>query len=104
MESIMQAKEVKSFNDFDFQKHPNIVFDKIAKCRFSNGYGLSVINGECAYCDEDTFEVAILHNDKITYCTPLTNDVLGYQSKEDIDALIETVSGWKKNQFCKKDL
>jgi len=44
---------------------------------------------------KDDWEVAIIKGDKdkweITYDTPITNDVLGYQTKEDINKLIVTV-------------
>lgn len=90
-------QSVKTFEDLEFQPHPYQVagFREMAQCEFVNGYGLSIVNGSNAYCDSKTYEVAILHNGKITYDTPLTNDVLAYQSKEDINKLIEIVRHYK---------
>lgn len=59
-----------------------------ASLELPNGYGISVVHGEYTYSDENTFEVGILHNGKLCYDTPITNDVLGYQTPEDIVNII----------------
>ena len=80
---------MKTFKDLEFKNHPNaFIFSKQAIISFDNDYGLSIINGEGAYCDEHTFEVAILFKDKLTYNTDITNDVLTYQSEEDINDIM----------------
>lgn len=96
---VKQYTDVNTFDDLKFKSHPNNRGGKIAQCRFPNDYGLSVINGEGAYCTADTFEVAILHDGGITYNTPLTNDVLSTQSKEDINLLIKEVKSWDKDRY-----
>lgn len=96
---VKQQTDVSTFDDLMFYSHPNDRGGKIAQCRFLNDYGLSVINGEGAYCTADTFEEAILHDGGITYNTPLTNDVLSTQSKEDINLLIKEVKSWDKDQY-----
>jgi len=69
---------------------------------FPGGYGLSVVRFRypgsriySSYTDDNTFEVAILKGTKdqweICYNTELTNDVLGYQTKEDINRIIKHV-------------
>ncbi len=70
-----------------------------AHYKFPNGYGISVIRSFYSYSDEDTYEVAIIHNDDITYSTPLTNDVLSYQTPEDINKLLEIIEKWNHNQY-----
>lgn len=61
-----------------------------AGIHFENGYGISVIRTEYAYCDYQTYEVAILDKDgHVCYDTPITNDVLGYQTEEDITRIME---------------
>lgn len=96
---VKQQTDVNTFDDLKFYSHPNNRGGKIAQCRFPNDYGLSVINGEGAYCTADTFDVTILHDGGITYNTPLTNDVLSSQSKEDINLLIKEVKSWDKDQY-----
>lgn len=79
----------KQFKDLEFKNHslqPN--FNKHVTYTLDNGYGVSIVNGSSAYCGNDTYEVAILKDDEITYDTEFTNDVLGHQSPEDIDKLL----------------
>ena len=59
---------------------------------FSNGYGISVITGSASYSNASRpFEVAVLKGteDKydICYDTPITNDVLGYLSSNQVATL-----------------
>ena len=67
---------------------------------FPGGYGLSVVrfltpSGFYSYTDDNTWEVAILKGDKdnweICYDTEITDDVLGYQTEEDINRIIKHV-------------
>lgn len=75
------------------------MFDQQAIVNFDNGYGISVINGQDAYCDGDTFEVAIVKDGRICYDTPLTCDVLGYQTPEDITDVMKTLQQYERNQY-----
>ena len=66
------------------------------KYQFPNGYGASVIQGEFSYGgDEGLFELAVFGPDgHLTYDTPITDDVLGYLTEEDVVktlALIEAL-------------
>ena len=83
------------FSDLDFQPHPN--WDGVqAKYFFENGYGVSVIQSSQSYggCD-GLYEVAVIqgNSDKwqITYDTPITGDVLGWQTPQDIDDVLNRV-------------
>lgn len=79
-----------TFEDLKFYPHENaFCFDSHAVLEFPNGYGLSVVNGECAHCDKNTYEVAILWRGEIDYSTDLTDDVLSYQTPEDITKVME---------------
>ena len=56
---------------------------------FENGYGVSLIQES----DGETFEIAVLsHKDskyvRLTYDTPVTNDVIRYATVDDVDRLI----------------
>ena len=87
------------FKDLLFEKHKKYYFNSHAVHQFPNGYGVSVIDGYCAYCDNGTYEVAILKNGEICYDTPLTNDVLTYQTPEQIDEILKEVESYEKDQF-----
>lgn len=90
-------KNINGFQDLKFRQHPNDISGTIAQCEFENGYGLSIVNGDYAYCTEGTYEVAILHNGEITYNTPLTDDVLIDVSPSEINTLIKVVKSFNKD-------
>lgn len=69
------------------------------KVHFPNGYGVSIVNHEYAYCDENTYELAVLKNDKLYYKTPITYDVLGHQTKEQITKIMEELQSYEINQY-----
>ena len=81
--------DFKTFEDIDFTPHHGGVAGKIM---FDNGYGASVIRHQHSYGGKNgLYELAVLDNDgKLTYDTPVTNDVIGYLSpKEVTDYLIQ---------------
>ncbi len=68
--------------------------------RFPNGYGASVIDGDLFYTSGGTFELAVLAYEPgaaddagaITYDTPITSDVLGYQTWPEIEAALDAIA------------
>lgn len=67
-----------------------------AKVFFQNGYGASVIYGYGVYgTDEAPYELAIIKgNDEdfeIIYDTPITDNVVSYQTAEQITELLEKI-------------
>ncbi len=79
----------KEFKDLEFKMHTIFpMLNTHAELELDNGYGISVINGSSAHCCADTYEVAILKDGEITYTTSITDDVLGYQSEDDINELL----------------
>ena len=73
----------KTFEDIDFQPHWGGIIGKIM---FENGYGASVIRTTHSYGGHiGLYELAILDNDgKLTYDTPITDDVLGFLSPKEV--------------------
>lgn len=57
---------------------------------FSNGYGASVVSHSFSYGgNRGLFELAVLDkNGELTYDTPITNDVIGHLTQEDVDVLL----------------
>lgn len=89
-----------TFKDLKFKPHSlTPMFDRHALAEFPNGYGVSVVNGNNAYCDANTYEVAIMKYGACYYGTPLTNDVLSYQTPEDIDNILKIVESYEENQY-----
>jgi len=65
---------------------------QISRKFFKNEYGMYVITGGYGWNTPDTpFEVAVLKGTEdnwvICYDTPITNDVIGYLSSDEVDAL-----------------
>jgi len=64
--------------------------------KFPNGYGASVIKHDFSYGGkEDKWEIAILKFDgeksSSDYSTPITSDVLGWQSDEDVENVLAQI-------------
>jgi hypothetical protein len=66
---------------------------KQARMTFENGYGVSVVSHTYSYGGKDgLFEVAVLGKDgNLTYDTPVTNDVIGYLTEEDVTDVLKQV-------------
>ena len=87
-----------TFDDIVFKPHP--VGEGVqGKIFFPGGYGISVVrfklygmSGSYTSNDVEDYEVAILKGDEnnwdICYDTHLTSNVLGYQTKEDINKIL----------------
>ena len=65
--------------------------------KFHNGYGASVVRHSFSYGeDKGLWELAVIryngdHFD-IDYSTPITDDVLGYLSEEDVDTILDKIA------------
>ena len=64
--------------------------------KFENNYGASVIKHKFSYgYEDDLFELAVLYfeDDKpfITYSTPITDDVIGYLTNNQVLELLERI-------------
>ena len=89
------------FKDLEFKAH---LFDEIdptaiqAIINFDNGYGVSVVRGKYFfYCNDNTYEVAILKDGNLCYDTPIASDVLGYQTKDQITKIMKELQTYKKD-------
>jgi hypothetical protein len=85
-----------NFGDLAFYPHGNMPDGIAARHFFPNGYGVSVVQFPGSYgYEEGLYEVAILKGLKedweICYDTPITDDIIGYQSMGDIDNLLSQV-------------
>lgn len=59
---------------------------------FDNGYSASVVRGIGTYGGEEgLFELAVLHNEKLCYDTPITDDVIGWQTAAEIAELLNRI-------------
>ena len=87
------------FTDLEFKQHPCVPGSNAVQAIhfFPNGYGVSVVRFPGSYgYGQGLYEVAVIKGTdeedfKLCYDTPITDDVIGYQSMEDIDNLLSQV-------------
>ena len=89
---------MKTFKDLKFEKPDHMGISR-ARMSFSNNYGVSVVCGPFVYSNNGTYEVAILKNNGLCYDTPITDDVLGWQTPEQITEVMKELQGYKENQY-----
>lgn len=82
-----------TFDDLEFNESPFPRMGVQAKATFPNGYGVSVIKGPHSYGGKQgLYELAVLGPDgHLNYDTPVTDDVLGYLTPEDVTKAINQV-------------
>ena len=73
---------------------------------FNNDYGVSVVFGPFNYSDNNTYEMAVIKRNadqrqgwEITYQTPITSDVVGYATPEQITKYMQEIATYSKNQY-----
>lgn len=97
---------MKNINDLVFYPHPIAKeAEKISSCMrqmyaeskqatmyFGNGYGISVLFGSMFYSNGiDTYEVGILKDGALCYDTPITNDVIGYVTADEVTDIMRKI-------------
>ncbi len=74
------------------------------KVYFPNGFGASIIKHSGSYGrEDDLFEVAVLFEGDICYRTPITNDVVGYLTDEDVAHICRRISDLELSDLCEED-
>lgn len=59
---------------------------------FKNGYGASVLRSSYSFGgDRGLFELAVLKGGDICYSTPITNDVIGYLTADDVAGYLRQI-------------
>jgi hypothetical protein len=88
---------MKTFKDLEFTPHPYVT-GKRAVLKFPNGYSASVLFGDMFYSNGvDTYELAVIDQDgAVCYTTDLTDDVLGYQTEDQITEAMEFIQNLPK--------
>ena len=81
-----------TFQELNFQAHPAGI-GKQCIVQFSNGYGASIVQGPRTYGgDKGLYELAVFGKDgQITYDTPITSDVLGYLSEQEVEKTLSDI-------------
>jgi len=82
-----------TFNDLQFGPH-SIGRDGIrARHQFENGYSASVVrfNGSYGY-EQGLYELAVMNAGGLVYDTPVTDDVLGNLTENDVTAALAQIA------------
>jgi hypothetical protein len=74
----------------DLEWKPHMGGD-MAKVKFKNGYGASVLRGGPFYTTNGTFEIAVVDDNGLNYDTPITDDVVGYLSEPAANQILENI-------------
>lgn len=74
---------------------------------FKNGYGASVLRSSYSFGgDRGLFELAVLKDGNICYSTPITNDVIGYLTADEVTEYlqqIEKLPDLRRSKLCWKE-
>jgi hypothetical protein len=81
---------------YESQPNPNKTVSGQWVFEFENGYGASVISGYGAYGNSiSPYELAVIRwvGDKfeLDYTTPITDDVIGYNTLDEINELLDQI-------------
>jgi hypothetical protein len=84
---------MKTFNDLEFKNMPAHYEGVQAIITFDNGYGASIVRHKFSYGNaQGLYELAVLDSDDaIAYDTPVTDDVLGHLSEEDVTNALKQI-------------
>lgn len=88
---------VVTFEELNFQPHPMGV-GKQCIVQFPNGYGASIVQTPHTYGgSRGLYELAVFGKDgEITYDTPITSDVLGYLSEQELEKTLTDIKNLDK--------
>lgn len=90
----LKNKTMKKFEDLEFVTLEDpIMVGKKARMHFENGYGVSVVSHTYSYGGPaGLYEIAVLDSDdNLTYDTPVTSDVIGYLSEQEVTDVMKQV-------------
>lgn len=83
-----------TFEDLNFELISDPYMNgKRCRMMFENGYGISVVSHTFSYGGKQgLYEIAVLDSDgELTYETPVTSDVIGYLTPEEVTEIMEKI-------------
>ena len=84
---------MKTFKDLEFIPHSTGMGGVMSRIIFDNGYGASIVCTPHTYGgDKGLYEIAVLDSEgMLTYDTPVTDDVIGYLSPDDVTDVLAKI-------------
>lgn len=91
-QNIANNKEITEFSKLQFTDGRNGGVHAVVE--FQNGYGASIVKHEYSYGGiEGLYELAVLdYTGSICYSTPITDDVLGHLTEQDVSDALKSIS------------
>ena len=84
-----------TFNDLEFKDLPSLNGIQVM-VKFKNNYGASVVKHDSSYGGKNgLYELAVIKDDNLCYDTPVTSDVEGYLSEDDVTELLKQIQELK---------
>ena len=78
---------MNKFKDLEFKPHS--IGDGVqAIMNFKNGYGVSVVKFSGSYGYPNLWELGVLYGGDLTYNTPITEDVMGNLSENEVSEVM----------------
>jgi hypothetical protein len=69
--------------------------------KYPNGYGASIVQHHFSYGGkEGLFELAVFHPNRLCYATPITSDVIGWLTAEDVVKILHDINNLPPNDNC----
>lgn len=86
----LMGSNFKTFKDIGFEGMDSFYNGVRSNTMFDNGYGISVVRHRYSYGGPSgLYEIAVLDKDgRITYSTPITQDVIGYLTSDDVSDIM----------------
>jgi hypothetical protein len=86
----MKTQDFVKFEDLNFTTiNESHMQGKRCRIEFNNGYGASVVSHDYSYGGKNgLYEVAVLKDNDICYDTPITNDVIGYLTEDEVSDIL----------------
>lgn len=83
---------MKTFKDLEFENRAQLN-GVVSRIQFDNKFGASVVKHQYSYGGkDDLYELAVIEsNGNITYDTPITNDVIGYLTEDEVTTIMEQI-------------
>lgn len=86
----LMGSNFKTFKDIGFEGMDSFYNGVRSNTMFDNGYGISVVRHRYSYGGPSgLYEIVVLDKDgRITYRTPITQDVIGYLTSDDVSDIM----------------
>jgi hypothetical protein len=96
VKQLKHKQRMKTFKDLEFKQLDSFYNGVQSRIIFENGYGASVVKHDYSYGGKDgLYELAVTKDDDLCYTTPVTSDVEGYLSEDEVTELLKQIQELK---------